>query len=44
MDFRNAPIAKYSANLEGEVLVSGSETFKIAKIVETDSEIRYYLK
>lgn len=40
----NAPIAKYSANLEGEVLVSGSESFKIAKITETKDEIRYYLK
>lgn len=40
----NAPIAKYSANVEGELLVSGNETFRIAKITETGDEIRYYLK
>lgn len=40
----NAPIAKYSANLEGELLASGNETFRIAKITETGDEIRYYLK
>ena len=42
---RNALISKISLNLESEVIVSSeSSRFEVVRIVETDDEIRYYLR
>ena len=39
----NALISKYSANLEGEVLMSGNNQFRVRKIMDRGDAIYYYL-